>query len=358
MMTFDSSFIHHGHSRLSNAKSRSISPENFTGEKGKGGMSIDGPAARCARDLGQGWKISPYIIIQPGECRTLADIAGPGMIRHIWVTETGRNRNLILRMYWDGAENPSVESPLGDFFACADCQNYAQLTSAVVCVNPKRAFNCYWEMPFYRNAKITLENVGLDNITVYYQIDYTLEELPEGLGYFHAQFRRTNPLKYKDVYTILDNVHGRGKFVGTYLFWGVNNNNWWGEGEIKFYLDGDQEFPTICGTGTEDYFCGSWNFDIGGQYQPYCTPYAGMAKITPVDGLYQANQRFSLYRWHLCDPIYFEENLRITIQALGWRSGGRYLPLQDDISSVAYWYQDTVCDTFPELPDRDALEII
>ena len=212
MMTFDSSFIHHGHSRLSNAKSRSISPENFTGEKGKGGMSIDGPAARCARDLGQGWKISPYIIIQPGECRTLADIAGPGMIRHIWVTETGRNRNLILRMYWDGAENPSVESPLGDFFACADCQNYAQLTSAVVCVNPKRAFNCYWEMPFYRNAKITLENVGLDNITVYYQIDYTLEELPEGLGYFHAQFRRTNPVKYKDVYTILDHVHGRGKF--------------------------------------------------------------------------------------------------------------------------------------------------
>ena len=146
--------------------------------------------------------------------------------------------------------------------------------------------------------------------------------------------------------------------MGTYLYWGVNNNGWWGEGEIKFYLDGDTDYPTICGTGTEDYFCGAFNFDIGGQYTVFTTPYSGLHKIQQPDGVYQSQQRFSLYRWHICDPVYFDEDIRVTIQALGWRSGGRFLPLQDDISSVAFWYQDRVNETFPPLPDRDHLEII
>ena len=189
---------------------------------------------------------------------------------------------------------------------------------------------------------------------VFYQIDYEEKEIPENSAYFHAQFRRVNPLPYKEVYTILDGVSGRGQYVGTYLFWGVHNNGWWGEGEIKFYLDGDKEYPTICGTGTEDYFCGSYNFDIGGKYQEFCSPYSGLAKVIRGDGLYHCQQRFSLYRWHICDPIYFEEDIRVTIQALGWRSDERYLPLQDDISSVAYWYQDTICTSFPQLPDATA----
>lgn len=354
---FDSGF---GMARLTNAKSRSISAENFTGEKGKGGMALTGVNANCARELGQGWKVSPCIYIEAGQTTEIANIAGSGMIKHIWITEDAKTScELILRMYWDGAETPSVEVPLCDFFASADYINtYRPLSSAVVCVNPKRAFNCYWEMPFYKQARITLENIGVNRVTVYYQIDYILEELPEGYGYFHAQFRRVNPLPYKENYTILDNVHGKGQYVGTYMFWGVNNNGWWGEGEIKFFLDGDEEFPTICGTGTEDYFCGSYNFDIGGAYQEYCTPYCGLSKVIRPDGLYNANQRFSLYRWHLCDPIYFDEDIRVTIQALGWRPDGRYLPLQDDISSVAYWYQDSICDSFPTLPDRDYLEII
>lgn len=322
-------------------------------------MAVEGTGQACARELGQGWKVSPSIQIQPGETAVLADIQGPGMIRHIWIVDDcKRNRKLILRMYWDGSRKPSVETPMSDFFACADYQEYAQLTSAMVCVNPKRAFNCYWEMPFYENARITLENIDMESVTVYYQIDYLLTELSSGLGYFHAQFRRTNPLPYKEVYTILDNVSGKGQYVGTYLFWGVNNNGWWGEGEIKFYLDGDREFPTICGTGTEDYFCGSYNFDPGGRYQEYCTPYAGLAKVIRPDGVYVSQQRFSMYRWHICDPIYFEEDIKVTIQALGWRDGGRYLPLQDDISSVAFWYQDAVCQSFPPLPDANALEII
>lgn len=346
-------------SRISNTVSRSVSPENFTGEKGRGGMAEEGTGASCARELGRGWKISPSICIKAGQTFTLADIAGMGAIRHIWMTDTcPANRRLILRIFWDGSEKPSVEVPLGDFFACADYQHYRQLTSAAVCVNPKRAFNCYWEMPFRKGFRVTVQNMHNEDVILYYQIDYVLTDIPGDAAYFHAQFRRVNPLPYKEVYTILDNVKGCGQYVGTYLFWGVNSNGWWGEGEIKFYLDGDKEFPTICGTGTEDYFCGSWNFDVDGHYTEFTTPYSGLAKVIRPDGLYRANQRFSLYRWHIPDPIHFSEDIKVTIQALGWRDKGRYLPLQDDISSVAYWYQDSVCDTFPALPDEDSLEII
>ena len=186
-----------------------------------------------------------------------------------------------------------------------------------------------------------------------------LGEVPENCGYFHAQFRRLNPVPYKEVYTILDNVEGNGHYVGTYMYWGLNQNGWWGEGEIKFYLDGDKEFPTICGTGTEDYFCGAWNFDVNGRYQEFCTPYSGVAKVNRPDGLYNANTRFSMYRWHITDPVYFKKDIKITIQDLGWRLNldRKYLPRQDDISSVAFWYQDTICKTFPKFPSVEQLEI-
>jgi hypothetical protein len=345
-------------SRLSKAKTRSISPENFTGEKGKGGMSTDGPALNAARDLGQGWKVSPYIRIQPKTTFTLAEIQGPGAIQHIWMTPTGTWRYSIIRFYWDGEASPSVEVPVGDFFATGWGQ-YAQLTSLPICVNPGSAFNCYWEMPFRKSCKITMENLDEAQMTLYYQIDYTLTEIPKDAAYFHAQFRRVNPLPYKNVYTILDGVKGWGQYVGTYLAWGVNNNGWWGEGEIKFFLDGDTQFPTICGTGTEDYFCGSYNFEnrTTHQYQDFCTPYSGLSQVIRPDGLYQSQQRFSLYRWHIMDPVRFDQDLKITIQALGWRSGGRYLPLQDDISSTAFWYQTEPHTAFPELPDKDYLEV-
>ncbi|MBR5453655.1 MAG: DUF2961 domain-containing protein [Clostridia bacterium] len=346
-------------SRLINAKSRSVSAENFTGEKGKGGMATDGTGAANARDLGQGWKVSPSVNIPAGETFTLADIEGEGSIRHIWITENcWLNRSLILRIYWDGSDKPSVEVPFGDFFASADPYDFRQLTSAAVCVNPNRAFNCYWDMPFKKKFKITLENISPLQIMVFYQIDYVLTEQPSNIGYFHAQFRRTNPVQYKDVYTILDNVKGKGQYVGTYMLWGVHNNGWWGEGEVKFYLDGDSDFPTICGTGTEDYFCGSHNFEVGGKYAEYCTPYAGLSKVTRPDGVYNSQQRFNMYRWHIVDPIYFDSDIRVTVQALGIREDGRYLPLMDDISSVAFWYSDNLDDDYPALPDREFLEII
>jgi len=349
-------------SRLSKAQTRSISPENFTGEKGKAAMSTDGPAKGAARDLGQGWKVSPYVTLKPKETFVMADVKGEGAIQQIWCTPAGNWRFAILRFYWDGETEPSVECPLGDFFA-SGWGRYAQISSLPVCVNPGSAFNCYWEMPFRKSFKITLENIADDNFTIYYQINYALTEVPDDAAYFHAQFRRVNPLPFKSVYTIVDGIKGWGHYVGTYLAWGVNNNGWWGEGEIKFYMDGDTQFPTIAGTGTEDYFCGSYDFDAKApdgsiQYHEFTTPYTGLPQVIRGDGHYQVQQRFGLYRWHIMDPIRFEKDLKVTIQALGWMSGGRYLPLQDDIASVAFWYQTEPHAKFPKLPAKDYLEII
>jgi hypothetical protein len=353
--------------RLSGARSRSISPENFTGEKGRGGMATleQGSAARAARDLGQGWKVNPFVNIEPEQTFTLAEIDGPGAIQHIWMTPTGDRRFSILRMYWDDEEEPSVECPVGDFFANG-WGVYAHVNSLAVCVNPGSAYNCYWTMPFRKKCKITMTNIAEEPMRLYYQIDYTLAEVPEDAAYLHAQFRRVNPLPYKSAYTIVEGVQGKGHYVGTYICWGVHNNGWWGEGEIKFFLDGDGEFPTICGTGTEDYFCGSYNFHVRDSntnrgdeigYREFTTPYAGLAQVIRPDGQYRSQMRFGLYRWHIPDPIRFREDLKVTIQALGWRSGGRYLPLQDDISSVAFWYQTEPHRKFPPLPTKDDLEI-
>ena len=366
MPGFNGLGLHLGNlSRLSDAKSRSISPENFSGEVGQGGMATEGTGARASAGLGQGWKVSPSIWIEPGETRTLADIEGPGAIQQVWMTlKSLMWRHVILRIYWDGQEQPSVECPAGDFFAVG-WEKFCQISSLPVCVNPGRGFNCYWEMPFRKRARITLQNISDAQITCYYQINYTLTEVPDDCAYFHAQFRRTNPLPFMQDYTILEGVRGRGHYVGTYMAWGVNNTGWWGEGEIKFFMDGDAKFPTICGTGTEDYFCGAYDFDVGAQepefkraYTPFTTPYAGLPQVIRPDGTYQSQTRFGMYRWHIMDPIRFTQDLRVTIQAIGWRRDRRYLPLQDDIASVAYWYQTLPTAPFPELPHRDYLEII
>ena len=344
---------------LDDRESRSISPENFTGEKGAGGMATDGTGAVHARGLGQGWKVSPSVRIGGGETFVLADIDGPGLIEQIWMTPTGHWRFGIIRIYWDGEEHPSVECPVGDFFACG-WGAFAPVTSLAVCVNPGSAFNCYWPMPFRRRCRITFENLADDETTLYYQINYSVGAVGDDAAYFHAQFRRVNPLPYGEVYTILDGVKGRGRFVGTYMAWGVNNAGWWGEGEIKFYLDGDKDYPTICGTGTEDYFCGSYNFEnkATNEYQEFSTPYSGLPQVIRPDGLYRSQTRFGMYRWHITDPIRFSTDLRVTIQALGWRSDRRYLPLQDDIASVAFWYQTLPAQQFPALPERDFLEVV
>ena len=348
--------------RMSDARTRSISPENFNGAKGKGGMATKGTGEGAARELGQGWKISPSVVIKAGTTFTVAEMEGPGSVQHIWMTPTGNWRNSILRFYWDDETTPSVEAPVGDFF-CMGWGQYSPLQSLAVCVNPGSAFNCYWPMPFRKKCRITMQNIDEKDMVLYYQVDYVLTDVPSDAGYFHAQFRRTNPLPYKGVYTLIDGIQGKGQYVGTYLAIGVHNNSWWGEGEMKFYMDGDTDFPTICGTGTEDYFCGSYDFDTKqkgserSEYTEFCSPYTGLPQVIRGDGHYNVSQRFGLYRWHITDPVRFEKNLKVTIQDLGWRSGGRYLPLQDDMASTVFWYQSEPHQAFPALPNKDGLEV-
>lgn len=353
-------------SLLSNAKSRSISPENPTGEKGKGAMAEEGMCTQAARDLGKGWKISPCIRIEPGEVRVLADISGPGRIQTMWFTGC-LGRDYILRIYWDGQEEPSVEVPLADFFGYGwhDSQNkikmeFNPINSAMVAVNPCYGFNSYWPMPFRTNCRITMENRSETKAQLYFQINYELCSIPEASTYFHAQWRRSNPVPYAEEYVILDGVQGSGQFVGVMLLVGNNGPNlWWGEGEVKYFIDGDDEYPTICSTGTEDYFGGAWGWDVNGKYTAYSTAYSGVHQIHEPTGGEDIQQRFAMYRWHILDPIRFNSDLRVTIQDLGWRRNGQYyLARQDDFSSVAYWYQTLPALPFPPLSDRNAMEII
>jgi D-arabinan exo alpha-(1,3)/(1,5)-arabinofuranosidase (non-reducing end) len=344
MTSFNGLGLHMGNlSRLSDAQSRSISPENFSGEKGRGGMATEGTGAGPARDLGRGWKVSPSIRIGDGETAILADIQGQGgAIQQIWMTPTGDWTRAVLRIYWDGSESPSVESPLGDFFTCG-LGTFWQVSSLPVCVNPGSGLNCYWEMPFRSSCRITLTNLNGKAMYLYYQVNYTLTDVPDDAAYFHARHQRSEPVAEGQVHTILDGITGSGHYVGTYMTWRAATEGWWGEGEVKFYIDGDGEFPTICGTGTEDYFGGSYCFtvkDADGRnaYREYATPYCGF-QVGEPGKVFAADTRFGMYRWHITDPVRFASDLRVTVQSLGWTDDRRYRLRWDDVTSVAFWYQ-------------------
>lgn len=348
-----------------NTETRSISAENITGGKGMGARTPveEGSQGQHARKMGLGWKTNPFLYIDPGETVTIGDIHGSGIINHIWMTPVSNWRNIILRIYWDDMEEPSVEAPVADFF-CAGLNKRTQISTLAVCVNPGSGLNCYWDMPFRKRALITLENRNTEQTHVYYQIDYRLCELPEDTVYFHAQYRRTAPVKKGDMYTIVDGIKGSGHYVGTYLLWETdfikNNCTWIGEGEIKFYIDGDRDFPTICGTGLEDYFCGSYNFQNQrtGKFEEFTTPYTGMQFENKCSGCVNAviGEYFGMYRWHLPDPIIFKEDLRVEIQVLGWGPDG-YMFLDDNIESVAYWYQTVPCGPLCPLPSAEDMAL-
>jgi len=340
------------------AESRSLSAENFRGDKGKGGMatadtSLHEGSAKSARELGQGWKVSPCLRIPAGETAVVMDNAGPGVIRHMWMTLDSKYfRDVIIRAYWDGELAPSVECPIGDFFCCS-WNSGQRILALPMNVNSSRGMNSFFPMPFQKSARITIHNDSPHDLEhFFYTINYTLEPVSEDALYFHAQWRRVNPLRYMADYTLVDGIRGQGHYVGAFLAWQTNNSGWWGEGEVKMFIDGDDEFATICGTGTEDYFGGAWCFADGG----YSAPYFGYQLVSGE--VNKPGARMTLYRFHMLDPVFFRKDLRVTIQALGWRSGRRYLPLQDDIASVVYWYQTHPHVPFPELPNRNAREII
>lgn len=331
---------------ITSARTRSISAENPTGEKSGGARAVPEEAKNAAFNLGKGWKVRPCIALPSQQTATLTDIAGPGVIHHIWITtDTKAYRDCILRFYWDEEAEPSIEAPLGDFFALGHGLRY-NVNSLMVAVNPSGGCNCYWPMPFRRHARITVENQREEELPhFFYQITYALDDVPDNVGYFHAQWRRSMTRREHPEHVILDNVRGRGHYAGTFLAWEQLSNGWWGEGEVKFFIDGDEEYPTICGTGTEDYFGGAWCFG-----ETYSTPFLGYP-LWRKEG--NEIPKHAMYRWHVPDPIRFAEDLRVTIQALGWWPTRQYQPLTDDISSVAYWYQTEPHADFPPLPERE-----
>lgn len=342
---------------------RSVCPENPTGGKGAGGMAEipeDMAETHPARDLGKTFKVRPNVRIEPHEVFTMAEIEGEGVINHIWLTTSGNiYRNFILRVYWDGCKTPSVECPVGDFFFTGFNGGFQPINSMCVAVNPGSGFNCFWKMPFRKSARITLENAGPEMMGLYYQVDYELRKVPEDAGYFHAQFRRTNPLGYKEDYVILDRIDGRGKYVGTFVSYAPKSDGWWGEGEVKMFLDGDDKYPTYCGTGTEDYFLGSYNFEDKRTrtYYTYTGLYSGFYEV-PREDMYRSQLRLGMYRIHRTDPVHFAQNIRITMQSLGWMSQHRFHPQRDDISSVAYFYLDHPTQQPAPRLTPDLLEIV
>jgi D-arabinan exo alpha-(1,3)/(1,5)-arabinofuranosidase (non-reducing end) len=334
---------------LGDVRTRSLSAENPTGEKGAGAQSVPDPTdpnlphSAAATDLGKGWKVRPFIQIPPGATKTIADVAGSGVVRHIWMGHSAKQpREVALRFYWDGEKSPSVEVPLCDFFAVGHGIQ-SPVTSVPVAVNPTGGHNCYWPMPFGDGMKVTVENQGHDLVDILaYQITYDECAVPEGAARFHAQWRRSMTTREHPEHVLLDGVKGKGQYVGTVLSWTQLSDGWWGEGEIKFYIDGDGEHPTICGTGTEDYFGGAWCFG-----DTYSTAFLGYPMWQREPGRVP---KHTLYRWHILDPIRFDADLRVTIQALGWWPNGKFQPLTDDIASVAFWYQHEPHAAFPALP--------
>ena len=345
--------------KLRDLRSRAASAENPSAAAGGGGHT------------GDGFKGAPAIkLFRAGATATLLDANGPGLIRHIWCTPSKRQphhlRNLILRIFWEGHPVPSVEAPLGDFFGVAHGAA-VPFASHFLVMQEGRGFNCYFPMPFARRAVVTITNeTGEDLDWFFYQIDFTLgDPVGDDDGRFHARFRRENPCPYGNDFTILETADARGVFAGCVLGVRALAPLWWGEGEVKMFLDDDTTHPTICGTGLEDYIGSAWGLET------HATPYQG-APLTD----YQ-HRLFSLYRLHVPDPVYFQRRLRVTVQQMGAAHLAKARELygdrlihrskdhpnrkpedvfylrSDDYCATAFWYQWPLASDAPPFPPNE-----
>ncbi|MGV8096108.1 MAG: glycoside hydrolase family 172 protein [Mangrovibacterium sp.] len=343
--------------KLKNLDSRAATAENPLAEKGKGGMTKEG------------LKGSPAIKdFKSGTTETLLNTKGPGMVRHIWCTVSQSSpvnvRNIILRMYWENNDIPSVEVPLADFFGMSHGAN-ALITSQLVSIQPSLGYNCDIPMPFKDHARITVTNESeTDYDWFFYQIDFTIgDKIKKDDGRFHASFNRENPTQYGRDYTIMETKGARGVFLGCVIGVRPLVSGWWGEGEMKFYIDGDTKFPTICGTGIEDYFGAAWGLSA------HSAPYRGAPLVEA--GF------CSMYRFHVNDPVYFQNEIKINVQQMGTaflddarkkygaslifmrfdhprRSTDKvYYLRSDDVSSVAYWYQYPLVKERKPIPNKE-----
>lgn len=324
-------------------ESRAISFENPTGERGRGGMA--------ASPLGVGRKGSPARRLAPGESIVLCDIDGPGTIRHIWATTLNIPilfRGAVIRAWWDGQEHPGIEAPLGDFFGFAHGK-VMPYQSAVHSVGEKAGMNLWLPMPFTRHARITLTNESKMPMLFFYQIDLTLgDRHPNDVGRLHTLFRRENLTSPGKDFELLPLRHGKGRLLGSVIGVRYLDPLWWGEGEMKAFIDGDKEFPTICGTGAEDYV----GLSFGMQQTPFL--YHGCSLFE--------NQFVSMYRWHIPDPLLWKKDIRVTIQQIGVRGTplsfddymNKLYERADDWSAVTFWYEPIPSEPLPPLPDFDA----
>lgn len=331
--------------------SRAFNAENPEGLKGA--------AAQAASRLGPGRKGSPAVTLEPGQELVLADVEGPGVIRHLWITcapTTAADpfvyRNLLLKIWWDDAPEPSVAVPLGDFFCCGGAEA-SRVDSLPIVVAPRSGFNAFLAMPFRRRARIVVESQHPDALRgFFYQVDCTVgDEVGEEAGYLHARWTRSNASTGRgNDHVILDGITGRGSYLGTFVSLTSLERFWWGEGELKFFVDGDTELPSLTTTGLEDYVGGSWAFQdhLGTDPEPVPETYSshsfGFTRVATKETTKHSNYeramppQFDMYRWHLADPIHFTQDLQVTLQQIGdWHHG--LFERNDDISTVAYWYQ-------------------
>ena len=288
--------------------------------------------------------------IQPGKTLTVAELGGPGMITHFWNTisaeDRGYPRLLVLRMYWDGEDQPSVECPIGDFFAVGHGLDVPFSSLPVSVTSEGRARNCYWPMPFRNSARITVTNEGKKMVhAFYFYVDWRkLPKLDNDTAYMHAMYRQEFPAQMGRNYLLAD-IEGRGHYVGTVLSVRQLTASWWGEGDDFFFIDGELE-PSLRGTGSEDYFCDAWGL------RQMATPYYGC----PVMQGYEPYDLTTVYRWHITDPVIFEKSLRVEIEHKGVafdengavRSG--FEERADDFSSVAFWYQTEPHKPYEPMP--------
>lgn len=337
--------------------SRSISFENPTGTPGEGGKAAN-------KQLGVGRKGAAYKVIAANEEVTLCNITGTGTIRHIWMggeaslqdpVHRKLMRSTIVRAYWDGQKYPSIECPLGDFMGLAHSKVTAY-QSAVHSVGEQGALNIWLPMPFRKNARIILTNDSEVPFALFYQIDYTINDKhKKDIGCLHVSFRRENPTTPKQDFEILPKRTGEGRFIGAVIGVRTLFPGWWGEGEVKMYMDGDTQYPTICGTGSEDWICLAY----GVQQTPFqyhgCNLNFKSGTITKSRNV-ETNQPedmnreyVSMYRWHILDPINWEKECRVTMQQIGCCYHERY----DDWSAAAFWYEPIPSQPLPPLPSAE-----
>ena len=334
-------------------RTRQISAENPTGQRNQGARAVPDPTdpslphSRAAAELGVGFKVRPFIRVLPGETQVLADIAGAGSITNFYLTSNVLDlKALRLQVFWDDADDAAVDVDVASFFCLGGNGQPHNVTSLPINVGPTRGCSSSWPMPFSKRALITLTNEAATAAEVIaYKVTYEeMEPSAVGASRFHARTVNGRPDPVTGEFDLVRQV-GEGIIVGTSINWRANGPRWWGEGQVKVYF-GDDEYPTIVDTGTEDYFGGAWGFGRDSTFLPsgppgeqtFSGPYAGVPFMQINEGYVR---EVVLYRWHINDPIGFGDGVRMAVQVIGIAPTGQYEIRGDDLSATGYWYHAT-----------------